>query len=65
MKQHDANAKELVSYLENEPLVEEVLYAGKGCIVWVPNSVQASGSIHSCKVYVSSHLPRVSEVAKA
>ena len=33
MKQHDANAKELVSYLENEPLVEEVLYAGKGGMV--------------------------------
>ena len=33
MKQHDANAKELVSYLENEPLVEDVLYAGKGGMV--------------------------------
>lgn len=33
MKQHDANAKELVSYLKNEPLVEEVLYAGKGGMV--------------------------------
>lgn len=33
MKQHDANAKELVAYLENEPLVEDVLYAGKGGMV--------------------------------
>lgn len=33
MKQHDANAKELVSYLENEPLVDDVLYAGKGGMI--------------------------------
>lgn len=33
MKQHDANAKKLVSYLENEPLVENVLYAGKGGMI--------------------------------
>lgn len=30
MKQHDANAKELVAYLEKEPLIADVLYAGKG-----------------------------------
>ena len=30
MKQHDANAKALVAYLENEPLIADVLYAGKG-----------------------------------
>lgn len=30
MKQHDSNAKELVSYMENEPLIEDVLYAGQG-----------------------------------
>ncbi|MFS0690089.1 methionine biosynthesis PLP-dependent protein [Sporosarcina sp. 179-K 8C2 HS] len=33
MKQHDANAKELVSYLESEPLVDDVLYAGKGGMI--------------------------------
>lgn len=33
MKQHDANAKELVSYLKNEPLVDDVLYAGKGGMI--------------------------------
>lgn len=33
MKQHDANAKELVAYLEKEPLVADVLYAGKGGMV--------------------------------
>lgn len=33
MKQHDANAKELVTYLENEPLVADVLYAGKGGMI--------------------------------
>ncbi len=33
MKQHDANAKELVSYLESEPLVDNVLYAGKGGMI--------------------------------
>ncbi|GEN83856.1 cystathionine gamma-synthase [Sporosarcina luteola] len=33
MKQHDANAKELVTYLEKEPLVADVLYAGKGGMV--------------------------------
>ncbi|WP_432361136.1 methionine biosynthesis PLP-dependent protein [Sporosarcina sp. UB5] len=33
MKQHDANAKELVSYLENEPLVDDVLYAGIGGMI--------------------------------
>lgn len=33
MKQHDANAKELVSYLENEPLIDDVLYAGKGGMI--------------------------------
>ncbi|MCM3745262.1 methionine biosynthesis PLP-dependent protein [Sporosarcina luteola] len=33
MKQHDANAKELVAYLENEPLVDDVLYAGKGGMI--------------------------------
>ncbi|ARJ38545.1 cystathionine gamma-synthase [Sporosarcina ureae] len=30
MKQHDANAKEMVSYLEQEPLIVDVLYAGIG-----------------------------------
>lgn len=30
MKQHDANAKAFVTYLQNEPLVTDVLYAGKG-----------------------------------
>ena len=30
MKQHDANAKIIVNYLENEPLVKDVLYPGKG-----------------------------------
>lgn len=30
MKQHDANAKEMAAYLESEPLVEDVLYAGVG-----------------------------------
>ncbi|AXI00086.1 methionine biosynthesis PLP-dependent protein [Sporosarcina sp. PTS2304] len=33
MKQHDANAKEMVSYLESEPLVVDVLYAGIGGMV--------------------------------
>lgn len=33
MKQHDANAKELVAYLEDEPLVDDVLYAGKGGMI--------------------------------
>lgn len=33
MKQHDANAKELVAYLENEPLVDDVLYAGRGGMI--------------------------------
>ena len=30
MKQHDQNAKTLVNYLKNEPLVTDVLYPGKG-----------------------------------
>ena len=30
LKQHDANAKAIASYLENEPLVTDVLYTGKG-----------------------------------
>ncbi|MFS0577122.1 methionine biosynthesis PLP-dependent protein [Sporosarcina sp. 179-K 3D1 HS] len=30
MKQHDANAKAIVKYLESEPKVSEVLYAGQG-----------------------------------
>lgn len=30
MKQHDANAKAMVSYLEQEPLIVDVLYAGIG-----------------------------------
>ncbi|WP_153733599.1 methionine biosynthesis PLP-dependent protein [Sporosarcina obsidiansis] len=30
MKQHDANAKAMVSYLEQEPLIADVLYAGIG-----------------------------------
>ena len=30
MKQHDANAKIIVDYLKNEPLVTDVLYPGKG-----------------------------------
>ncbi|ARD47845.1 methionine biosynthesis PLP-dependent protein [Sporosarcina sp. P33] len=30
MKQHDANAKAMVSYLEQEPLISDVLYAGVG-----------------------------------
>ena len=30
MKQHDANAKIIVEYLSNEPLVKDVLYPGKG-----------------------------------
>lgn len=30
MKQHDANAKIIVDYLKNEPLVKDVLYPGKG-----------------------------------
>src|SRR5690606_6109863 len=30
MKQHDANAKIIVDYLQNEPLVQDVLYPGKG-----------------------------------
>ncbi|MDN4609244.1 methionine biosynthesis PLP-dependent protein [Sporosarcina highlanderae] len=33
MKQHDANAKELVSYLENDPHIADVLYAGKGGMI--------------------------------
>lgn len=33
MKQHDANAKEIVAYLEKEPLVTDVLYAGVGGMV--------------------------------
>lgn len=30
MKQHDENAKEIVTYLKDEPLVQDVLYAGVG-----------------------------------
>ena len=30
MKQHDENAKKIVDYLQSEPLVKDVLYAGKG-----------------------------------
>lgn len=30
MKQHDANAKKMAAYLEQEPLVADVLYAGVG-----------------------------------
>ena len=30
MKQHDANAKALAAYMEDEPLIADVLYAGKG-----------------------------------
>lgn len=30
MKQHDANAKEMVAYLKQEPLIADVLYAGIG-----------------------------------
>lgn len=30
MKQHEKNAKEIVAYLQNEPLVTDVLYPGKG-----------------------------------
>lgn len=33
MKQHDANAKAIVNYLKNEPLVSDVLYAGVGGMV--------------------------------
>ncbi|MFC5463951.1 methionine biosynthesis PLP-dependent protein [Lederbergia graminis] len=33
MKQHDYNAKKIVEYLEQEPLVTDVLYAGKGGMV--------------------------------
>ncbi|WP_391207172.1 methionine biosynthesis PLP-dependent protein [Psychrobacillus sp. L4] len=30
MKQHDANAKKIVEFLQNEPAVKNVLYSGKG-----------------------------------
>ncbi|WP_391119691.1 methionine biosynthesis PLP-dependent protein [Psychrobacillus sp. L3] len=30
MKQHDANAKKMVEFLQNEPAVKNVLYSGKG-----------------------------------
>lgn len=30
MKQHDENAKKIVDYLQSEPLVKDVLYAGQG-----------------------------------
>ncbi|KYG91943.1 methionine biosynthesis PLP-dependent protein [Metasolibacillus sp. FSL H7-0170] len=30
LKQHDANAKKIAAYLEQEPLVTDVLYTGKG-----------------------------------
>lgn len=30
LKQHDANAKKIAAYLEEEPLVTDVLYTGKG-----------------------------------
>lgn len=30
MKQHDENAKKIVEYLQKEPLVKDVLYAGQG-----------------------------------
>ncbi len=30
LKQHDANAKKVATYLESEPLVTDVLYTGKG-----------------------------------
>lgn len=30
LKQHDANAKQVAAYLEQEPLVTDVLYTGKG-----------------------------------
>lgn len=30
LKQHDANAKEVIKYLETEPLVTDILYTGKG-----------------------------------
>ncbi|PIC64821.1 cystathionine gamma-synthase [Sporosarcina sp. P13] len=33
MKQHDANAKAMVAYLEEEPLIVDVLYAGIGGMV--------------------------------
>lgn len=33
MKQHDENAKKIVEYLRTEPLVKDVLYAGKGGMV--------------------------------
>ena len=50
MKQHDANAKEIVSYLENEPLVEDVLYAGKAA--WFRSGCGiANGSIRFYKIY--------------
>ena len=48
MKQHDANAKSIVAYLENEPLVTDVLYPGKaGCYLSVYKTV--IGSVHSYK----------------
>ncbi|MCG3089798.1 methionine biosynthesis PLP-dependent protein [Sporosarcina cyprini] len=33
MRAHDANAKEIVAYLEKEPLIDSVLYAGQGGMV--------------------------------
>lgn len=33
MRAHDANAKEMVAYLEKEPLIDSVLYAGQGGMV--------------------------------
>ncbi len=33
MEKHTENAKKIVTYLENEPFVTNVLYAGKGGMI--------------------------------
>ncbi|WP_301107999.1 methionine biosynthesis PLP-dependent protein [Sporosarcina sp.] len=52
MKQHDANAKEMVNYLEKEPLVVDVLYAGMGGMLSfrVQNSDWVSPFLESMKL---------------
>ncbi|WP_153723462.1 methionine biosynthesis PLP-dependent protein [Sporosarcina cascadiensis] len=52
MKQHDANAKEMVAYLEKEPLVVDVLYAGIGGMLSfrVQNSDWISPFLESMKL---------------
>ena len=62
MKQHDANAKIIVDYLKNEPLVKDVLYPGKGGMLsfrlqeseWVDHFFKTCNSLHLRKVLAAS-----------